>query len=93
MLVSPILYPDQVLTTVEMVPVLDLAKPFLLGRGPAGLDADRPRAIALALAHAWIDAETTTAVFTLPILLFFDFLVSSDKLLNAERRANECRAM
>lgn len=59
------------LTTIEMVPILGLLEPSFLGRLPAGLDANGPRAIALALAYPWVGAKATAAVFTLPILLFF----------------------
>ena len=69
----PILHPELVLTTLEMIPVRGLAEPFLLGRPPAGFDAGGPRAIALALAHPWVGAKTPAAVFTFPILLFFGF--------------------
>jgi hypothetical protein len=69
----PILHSNQVFTTFELVPVLGFAEPSLLGCPPAGLDAGWPRAIALALVHARIDAKATTAVLTFPMLLFFGY--------------------
>jgi hypothetical protein len=59
--------------TLEVIPVRGLAEPSLLRRSPAGLDAGGPGAIALALAHPWVGAKATAAVFTFPILLFFGF--------------------